>query len=68
MTEASVSAELKEVEMKSEDHVEDENAVDHPLFDEAVSEEDIRPEQAIVKFKKVIDERQCSPPSPLHTA
>lgn len=63
MTDASVSEELKEVEMKTEDQVEEENAtVSHPLFDEAVEEEDIRPEQAIIKFKQVIDERQI-----LHT-
>ena len=59
MTDASVDAELKEVEMKTEDHAEDDATLadSHPLFDEAVSEEDIRPEQAIVKFKQVIDER-----------
>ena len=57
MTDASVSDELKEVEMKTAPEDDSHLADDHPLFDEAVSEEDIRPEQAILKFRQVIDER-----------
>jgi hypothetical protein len=58
----SVRSELKEVEMKTTGPTaeEEEAAVEaeHPLYDDAISEEDIRPEDAISKFKQIIDERQ----------
>ena len=60
MSHPTVASELKQVEMKTDDstEAEEQSEFEHPLFEEALEEEDVRPESAIEKFKKVIDERQ----------
>jgi len=58
----SVDAEMDQAELKSDDSVmresKESDELDHPLFDDAVSEEEIKPEEAIRKFKQIIDEGQ----------
>jgi len=62
----AVESELKEVEMKTGLPIEEEEPshIEHPLYEEALEEEDVKPESAIDKFKQVIDERQ--PPHSTH--
>ena len=47
--------------MKTAEPTEEEQShIEHPLFEEALEEEDVKPESAIDKFKQVIDERQTA--------
>ena len=61
--------------MKTAEPADDDDSshIEHPLYEEALEEEDVKPEAAIEKFKQIIDERQpttalhCSnAPTPLH--
>ncbi len=65
----AVASELKEVEMKTaeptQEEEEEQAQIEHPLFEEALEEEDVKPESAIEKFKQVIDERQHRHTHPL---
>ena len=58
----AVASELKEVEMKTAEPTEEEqqSQIEHPVFEEALEEEDVKPDSAIEKFKQVIDERQTA--------
>ena len=47
--------------MKTAEPTEEQSQIEHPLFEEALEEEDVKPESAIEKFKQVIDERQPPP-------
>ena len=61
--------------MKTAEPTEEEqehNQIEHPLFEEALEEEDVRPEAAIEKFKashrRTSDTHHCNSPAPTNSA
>lgn len=51
----ALDSEMQQVEAKTSE-IRREDELDHPLYDDAVSEEDAKPEDAIKKFQQIIDQ------------